>query len=267
VADWLAGALIAVAIGCLVIDAAFFAGRRLGRPPGAWRVSFVEIGLFFWSVLVVSLLSYGAVGALAGGLGWGEPLATSLGILVNQLCWLVFALAFLSYFPGRASSTFSWQPEIGWPRAVVYGLFFALASLPLIALVQAVWRWVLSNVAGHELREQMIVELVREADSPVMLALMVVSVVGLAPVSEELIFRRGIFRYLLQHLSPGTSAWLSGLLFGLIHMEIAAIVPIAVLGYLFARAYHKTGRLLVPILMHAIFNGLSVVVQRFAPAN
>jgi membrane protease YdiL (CAAX protease family) len=90
--------------------------------------------------------------------------------------------------------------------------------------------------------------------------LVVLVVIFLAPVAEELFFRGVVFNAWLRE---GGVRWAfigSTLLFALIHLSIAAFVPILLLGFALAWIYRRTQSLLAPIALHATFNGISVVL-------
>lgn len=94
----------------------------------------------------------------------------------------------------------------------------------------------------------------------------------LAPLVEELVFRGVIYQTIRTWLVGGQGRWrsapiglrslwpavaVSSTLFGLAHYEVATPVEIASLigfGAVMALAYELTGRLWVPILIHATFN-------------
>jgi membrane protease YdiL (CAAX protease family) len=87
----------------------------------------------------------------------------------------------------------------------------------------------------------------------------------LAPISEEIFFRGLVFRpYLLTH-GPLTAYAASGILFGLLHLNLEALVPIIVLALALAWLYQVTGSILPGILAHAINNGFAFVALYFLP--
>lgn len=97
--------------------------------------------------------------------------------------------------------------------------------------------------------------------APTVLAVLVAVVA--APVTEELVFRGVLFRALDGRLGLHIAAVLSAAVFAGIHFEILFSQPFAlgglfVVGLGLAYAFHVTGSLLVPILAHAVFNGISV---------
>ncbi len=75
-----------------------------------------------------------------------------------------------------------------------------------------------------------------------------------APLLEEGIFRRVIFRNLLRKLTPVVAMILSGALFALVHFNAITFLPLWFIGAALAWTYHRTGRLLVPMIVHFLFN-------------
>lgn len=82
-----------------------------------------------------------------------------------------------------------------------------------------------------------------------------------APVLEEIIFRKIIFGALYNRTNFFIAATLSALVFGLIHGEPVHILVYASMGYVFAFLYVKTKRIIVPIIVHMAMNSLLVIAQ------
>jgi hypothetical protein len=98
------------------------------------------------------------------------------------------------------------------------------------------------------------VDPVRNANAPSLLALIAVLAVVLAPVAEELVFRAGLFRYLRTRVPRAVALAAPALLFAALHANLVAFAPLAVFGVLLALAYEQSGRLIVPVIAHALFN-------------
>lgn len=82
-----------------------------------------------------------------------------------------------------------------------------------------------------------------------------------APILEEIIFRKIIFGSLYRRTNFFIAATLSALVFGIIHGEPLHILIYASMGYVFAFLYVKTKRIIVPIIVHMAMNSISVIVQ------
>lgn len=88
-----------------------------------------------------------------------------------------------------------------------------------------------------------------------------ISLVG--PVLEELLFRGGVTKELLRRYNPGMAIVLSGLLFGLFHINPAQVVGAIPIGIFFAWLYWRTGSLIPGIVVHVLNNSMcSWVIAR-----
>ncbi len=97
---------------------------------------------------------------------------------------------------------------------------------------------------------------------PVMFLLTVV----LAPIFEELFFRK----FLIDRTLPfgeGLSVVLSGGMFGLFHGNLSQFPYAFAIGCFFAYLYIRTGKIGYPILLHAIVNFLGSIVAVFVLNN
>lgn len=83
-----------------------------------------------------------------------------------------------------------------------------------------------------------------------------------APFAEELFFRGFLFAGLRRRLSLWPAALISAAVFGGIHAPTGptAVVPLAMLGVVFAWLYERTGSIWPCIIAHALNNGLALAV-------
>jgi membrane protease YdiL (CAAX protease family) len=81
-----------------------------------------------------------------------------------------------------------------------------------------------------------------------------------APACEEYIFRGLIFQGLRRSMGALPAILLSAAVFSVFHPPLAAL-PVFVLGVIAAWARERTGYLLAPILIHAIYNLAMVVAE------
>lgn len=93
--------------------------------------------------------------------------------------------------------------------------------------------------------------------SPVLIA---VTVCILGPVAEELIFRGMIYGKLRRAFSMMLAILISGILFGIYHMNLIQGVYAAVFGFVLAYIYEKTQTIWGSILLHIVFNTSSYVI-------
>jgi membrane protease YdiL (CAAX protease family) len=109
-----------------------------------------------------------------------------------------------------------------------------------------------------------IVDLVATGD-PVMLGLLAVVAVGLAPMTEEALFRGLFFRRLRIRASVAAAWILPALVFAVAHWNPVGLAIYVWLGLVFAHAYARTGRLSAAILTHAGANAITFALLVFAP--
>lgn len=86
----------------------------------------------------------------------------------------------------------------------------------------------------------------------------ILTITILGPVLEELLFRGGATRALLEKYSPRKAIFLSALLFGVFHLNPAQIVGAFFGGLVLAWVYYRTRSLTLPILIHILINSSSV---------
>jgi len=79
----------------------------------------------------------------------------------------------------------------------------------------------------------------------------------LVPITEELIFRGLIFKFIRQHKGFIFSAIISSLIFSVLHFNLEMIPFTLVLGIAAAFAFEKTNSLVYPIFIHMLVNNLA----------
>jgi CAAX protease family protein len=79
-----------------------------------------------------------------------------------------------------------------------------------------------------------------------------------APVVEEIFFRGFLFGGLRQAYGFQKAAIVSAVLFGAVHLQLTTLIPIAILGYLFAFLYELSGSIWPGILMHFVTNACAL---------
>jgi membrane protease YdiL (CAAX protease family) len=86
-----------------------------------------------------------------------------------------------------------------------------------------------------------------------------------APVGEEFFFRAFLHNCAKRRLGVFWGTALSATVFAVVHggpLQVIAIVPV---GVVLAWAYDRTGSLWVPIIIHAVNNGVGVIAMRVLP--
>lgn len=136
---------------------------------------------------------------------------------------------------------------------VVGGLITFLAALPLVHGVAFYWTQLL-DWAGVAREQQPLVDLFNHPDSRFVPIGLSVLAVMLAPITEEMVFRAGLFRYLRTRVPRFAAYVVSACTFSALHGNLAAFAPLVIFGLVVATAYERTGRISVSIAAHAFFN-------------
>ena len=139
-------------------------------------------------------------------------------------------------------------------RGLAIGFGLILAAFPLVLgsglIMQAVLR--------QEAQEQELVTLFRqvahESDRFAVAQIFFAGAV-VAPICEEFLFRGFFYIVFKRYFGAVASALLTSALFAAFHVNLAAFPSLFLLALCFVIAFETTGSLLVPITMHAIFNG------------
>jgi membrane protease YdiL (CAAX protease family) len=76
-----------------------------------------------------------------------------------------------------------------------------------------------------------------------------------------LLFRGALLGLLRRSLHPALACLLVGLLFGLLHLHVVRILPTGILGVLLCVAALRSGSLWVPVVIHALHNGVLVIAS------
>lgn len=227
--------------------------RRI-LPPERYRGPSVLILLAL--VLVLASIMTAPFGADASALLLGDGELTLLGAFVllvsTQVALLLVAWAFVFRPNALAGLPLPGHDPAGAIRAglgwgILAWLGATLASYAAIALLQAV---------GID-PEPQAAEQALEIIDP---WLAVLAIVILAPIAEETFFRGVVFNAFRRE---GGRRWAylgSSALFAVIHVSLVAVIPIFLLGLALAWVYERTGSLLAPMAMHAVVNGVSVLL-------
>jgi membrane protease YdiL (CAAX protease family) len=207
---------------------------RLEAPPPArlpttWEANLVSAGLLIW-VLVISVV-------LAALLDFAAALVTAqLLILVPVLAW-----AILRNLPLR--ETFRLRPVSA--GTALASMLIGIAAWPIVSAAATLLEKPLDLIGPYP-------------PSPAPVGVLqylayAVTFVIVAPLTEEPIYRGFVLR---AGLRRGTWAGilLSGFLFGLVHSQIAALLPITFLGILFGVLSHRSGSIYNTVLAHACYN-------------
>lgn len=129
----------------------------------------------------------------------------------------------------------------------------------VIGLHQLGYHTWLKDYFGDDAKVQETIRVYQETSAFTIRGMLAVSVVLIAPVVEEVVFRGYIYPAAKRFTDRSFAALFSSLLFAAVHFNINALVPLFFLALLLTLAYELTGSLWAPISIHALFNATTLV--------
>jgi membrane protease YdiL (CAAX protease family) len=238
------------------------AARERAAAMPAWTLKVTDFFLFCFCVLAGGVLGQGLSVTFLSP----SDASVALSIVVHggsfHLGMLVGVLGFFGFMGQRLAAIFPASPALA---LLARGAATFLIALPVLGGIGFAWQ-ALMDVVGVELVPQDLVGIFAGTKSPLLLGSMIALAVVVAPVTEELIFRAGMFRYLRTRLPRWAALLLPSLLFASLHGNLASFAPLAALGVIFSLAYERTGSIAVPMIGHALFN-LNTIALILAGVN
>jgi membrane protease YdiL (CAAX protease family) len=258
----LESALILGGCGLLIWFLFIPSGRAARARPAAlavWEIGLIDFLFLAWLILVAGFLGQFLLRATVGPALGKLPEGSTIELLVYGstfhvgaiLAWICASVLIrrLRHATPRETPLARISPI----QAILGGFLAFLTVIPLATGSALAWERLL-DVVGLPTARQELVDLFTQTKSPVLLALMIALALVVAPVSEELVFRAGLFRFLRSRAPRWVAFTVSAGLFAALHGNWVSSLPLFVVGLVFAAAYERTGRVAVPMLAHAFFN-------------
>lgn len=262
---------IIMALGAIIILAAIFSGfwsyiTYKNSPDttlvnsGVSDITLRPADLILFTILI---LFYGTK-ALSAGISpeTNEVTFSSLlfncGIQIIILSIVTFRLVSLKKTKDLNLKNIKFSTIIGYPLLA----YISIVCISII-LEQFNYSKLISELTGAPL-EQIAVSTLRETDSLSTIVTLAISAGLIAPVTEEFLFRGYIYPILKKSLGMKLAMVLSALLFGIVHASLVPLLPLTILGLLFAILYEKCNTIWAPIMAHAIFNNITLLAILYA---
>jgi membrane protease YdiL (CAAX protease family) len=229
------------------------AGEELPRSPfpyagwGPWAgVLGVLIALVLGAIL-------GLPAVIADNPGPGEDLGTAASVVVQLATALGFLIVPFALAMIRGAGSLR---EAG--RRLGLRGFEDSAVLWMGATVVAYFAFAVlyATLIGEPSQED-----IAEKLGPV--AVQVVLIAIMAPISEEVCFRGMLFGGLRRRMPALPAALISGAIFGGLHATtgVSAVPPLIVFGVLLALLYERTGSIVPGIILHMLNNSVALLAQ------
>jgi len=186
-----------------------------------------------------------------------EPMLTTRTLLDSAALFGAVVCVIVLFLQARqipVTRLFGLRPAHPFPL-IKRGVELFIAALPLVLFcIGAVHLVVRQELEMQEIAKY-ILDAARQSDwSRFFIAAGVAALV--APVTEEFIFRGYFYGVLRRYVGVIPAMLFTSALFAAIHMNGPVFLPLFVLAMCLTLAYEATGSLLVPMLMHALFNSV-----------
>jgi len=212
-----------------------------------WRVwdGVMVVMLFLLESLVLGALAVGLTGEDGSVVDVGALMWVLLGVNVLTLGYVAM-LAWARR--GRLSALLPWR-GVAWRRAAVW-IVLGVAGTQAVSIGFSL----VLRACGVRVPMQEAMRLILGLDNAGEAVLTLVAGAVLVPVCEEIVFRGVIFGALWRRMALWAAVLISAMAFAIVHMELAYLLPVGVLGAVCAVSYARTQSLVIPAGIHVLNN-------------
>ena len=233
--------------------------RRIARDGGQVRTEEWRMPDALVALVLATFFALAGLGALFQHAEKSAALTVDK-VLPGALVFLVLLLGvagFLSFrglklVPLLGLNRLPFRHVVGWALGLV------LTAFALTVAANALTAAALRGQTEPQSLVQLFHSVAERGDGVAMLKIFLAGAV-LAPVCEEFLFRGFFYAVGKRYLGPLVSGFLTALLFAAIHQSLTAFASLFILAVCLTLAYERTGSLLVPIGMHALYNSTSLL--------
>ena len=236
------------------------------NPLPTWDTRWIEFLLILWWILSAGLMSQGISLSIIDHI-YSNNAPTAIVALVigttSHVASLIAIVLCFKYFK------IGEKLQLNIHKLSVSNYFssiikFLFSSILLTILVGNGWEATLQflhklNLAPIYQAQDLVSIFENNGHIGIHIALIFMAVV-IAPISEELLFRGLIYRFLKGRWGARNALIISSLLFACLHFNILSFLPLFLLGLLLCRAYEKSGSIYVSIGFHALFNANNILL-------
>ena len=203
---------------------------------------------------------------LAGGTGKAPAREiTGMQVIYGSLQYALPVLAIFALLIGRNVSladAFGWK-RVSFFHALAQAGALLLLLLPILILINMI----AIQFFGDHAEQQELVKIYQhaaKAGKREMVWQVAVAAVCIAPVAEEFLFRGYFYPVFKRVFGALPAAFGVSFFFAAIHNNAVSFPGLALLALALTLVYERTGSIVVPILMHAIFNGANLFYMWWA---
>jgi membrane protease YdiL (CAAX protease family) len=261
-----------VAMLALIVAAPFYAMvRRLSD--SAWNAEGNVLTRPYGApdavVALLLLALFGVSFFLPDGAGVADRVAPeeiTVSMLVAQSVFMLLlclgVLVYLAVVRGFNPAEMFGLRQMSVKRAFLFAILgLVLTFLGMVLGTAALVEWNGGKLPDSSAQET--VEAFEKSGSLAFRLMLGLMAVIIAPLTEELLFRGFLYGVIKSSTDRWFSAVFTALIFAIVHFHVGSAPQLFMLGLGLAVAYEQTGSLLVPVFMHAIFNGWNVAMLAY----
>lgn len=181
-----------------------------------------------------------------------------LSIVPSQLLFLIGPLA-VAFFSSRSISLREKLAITNWRFSYLPEAFKLEMLLIIPLLATAALSYFVSLKLGYDFSSAPIIELLSKADKFGIALIFIFSAI-VAPIVEEIAFRRVVFTFMARIFGSTPSIILTSFIFALMHGGIIQLLPLFILSLALQYLYIKNNSLYPAILLHCIHNSIIMLL-------
>jgi len=233
-----------------------------------WPISWTDFGIFIFIIFLSILAAQSLLNPLlpdSSELADTElldPKIAFLGILSLHVPILLAFSLFPKYYKSAPSLKLNTvSTDLFADLRIAFAAFIQI--LPIIWIAAIFWNVFLSILQSLSLIEefpiQPIVELLTQDISVTQFLLLGLLAIVLAPITEEILFRGCLYRFLKGEIPLLTAQFSTAILFALAHNNLSSFLPLVLVGFVLVRLYESSGSIRQAMFFHSFFNASSFI--------
>ena len=167
-----------------------------------------------------------------------------------------FVFSFASFARGRNPNRVFGINKMSWGKILIWGLGAMVPVYIFLGLGSFIIRLIIPSKEKVPEMQEIVQTMISSHDITVLIALLFSAII-VAPIVEEIIFRGYIYPVLKKYSHRLFAGFMTSLLFAVVHGNVAGLIPLLLLAIILTLSYELTGSILVPVLIHALFNGIN----------
>ena len=181
-----------------------------------------------------------------------ETISNIIIFLLIGACIFLFA----SFARGRNPNQVFGINKMSWGKILIWGLGAMVPVYIFLGLGSFIIRLIIPSKEKVPEMQEIVQTMISSHDITVLIALLFSAII-VAPIVEEIIFRGYIYPVLKKYSHRLFAGFMTSLLFAVVHGNVAGLIPLLLLAIILTLSYELTGSILVPVLIHALFNGIN----------